>query len=129
MKNKENPNIKKDAAGYNRKYRYEDKNYIIRAPKDAGEIFMEGLILNHCVGRMGYIEAMNRHETVILFLRHKKNKKNPYYTLEIKNGKIQQAYGYKDKKTDWEQVGPFLEAFKEAKLNKNAGLIAVEVAG
>ena len=128
-KNKENPNIKKDAAGYNRKYRYEDKNYIIRAPKDAGEIFMEGLILNHCVGRMGYIEAMNRHETVILFLRHKKNKKNPYYTLEIKDGKIQQAYGYKDKKPDWEQVGPFLEEFKAAKLNKNADLNNIEVAG
>lgn len=128
-KNKENPNIKKDAAGYNRKYRYENKDYIIRAPKDAGEIFMEGLILNHCVGRMGYIEAMNRHETVILFLRHKKNRKNPYYTIEVKNGKITQAYGYKDKKPDWDKVEPFIEEFKTAKLNKNAGLNVVQVAG
>ena len=128
-KNKENPNIKKDAAGYNRKYRYENKDYIIRAPKDAGEIFMEGLVLNHCVGRMGYIEAMNRHETVILFLRHKKNRKNPYYTIEVRNGKIAQAYGYKDKKPDWDKVGPFIEEFKATKLNKNAGLNIVEVAG
>lgn len=128
-KNKENPNIKKDAAGYNRKYRYENKDFIIRAPRDAGEIFMEGLILNHCVGRMGYIEAMNRHETVILFLRHKKNRKNPYYTIEVKNGMITQAYGYKDKKPDWDKVKPFIEEFKAAKLNKNAGLNIVEVAG
>lgn len=128
-KNRENPNIKKDAAGYNKKYRFENENYVIRAPKDAGEIFMEGLILNHCVGRMGYIEAMNRHETVILFLRRKKDRKKPYYTLEVKNGKIKQAYGYKDKKPDWDKVGPFIDAFVAAKLKKNAGLNIVEVAG
>ena len=128
-KNKENPNIKKDAAGYNRQYRFENSDYIIRAPKDAGEIFMEGLILNHCVGRMGYIESMNRHETLILFLRKKKNKKQPYYTLEIKNGRIQQAYGYKDKKPDWEEVKPFLDAFKVSKLKKQKIENKVAVAG
>lgn len=128
-KNKENPNIKKDAAGYNRQYRFEDSNYLIRAPKDAGEIFMEGLVLNHCVGRMGYIESMNRHETLILFLRKKKNKKQPYYTLEIKNGMIQQAYGYKDKKPDWEEVKPFLDAFKVSKLKKQKIENKVAVAG
>ena len=115
-KNKKNPNIKKDAAEYNRKYRYQNKDYIIRAPKDAAEILMEGLKLNHCVGRMGYIEAMNRHETVILFLREKQYKDVPYYTLEIKDGKLVQAYGYGDKKPDWKNVSPFLEAFKKAKL-------------
>lgn len=115
-KNEKNPNIKKDAAKYNRNYRYQNKDYIICAPKDAAEIFMEGLKLNHCVGRMGYIEAMNRHETVILFLRKKTHKDVPYYTLEIKDGKLVQAYGYGDEKPDWEKVGPFLESFKEAKL-------------
>lgn len=116
-KNKKNPNIKKDAAKYNRKYRYQNEDYIIRAPKDAAEILMEGLRLNHCVGRMGYIEAMNRHETVILFLRQKKHRDVPYYTLEIKNGKLAQAYGYGDGKPEWEKVSPFLEAFQEAKLD------------
>ncbi len=128
-KNKENPNIKKDAAGYNRQYRFEDSDYIIRAPKDAGEIFMEGLVLNHCVGRMGYIESMNRHETLILFLRKKNNKKQPYYTLEIKNGEIRQAYGYKDKKPDWDDVKPFLDAFKASKLKKQKIKNKVAVAG
>lgn len=117
-KNRKNPNIKKDAAGYNRQYRYQNEKYIIRAPKDAAEILEEGLTLDHCVGRMGYIEAMNRHETVILFLRKKKAKNTPYYTLEVKNGTIKQAYGKSDKKPDWEEVGPFLEAFKQAKLEK-----------
>ena len=117
-KNRKNPNIKKDAAGYNRQYRYQNEKYIIRAPKDAAEILEEGLTLDHCVGRMGYIEAMNRHETVILFLRKKKAKNMPYYTLEVKNGTIKQAYGKSDKKPDWEEVGPFLEAFKQAKLVK-----------
>lgn len=117
-KNQKNPNIKKDAAGYNRQYRYQNERYIIRAPKDAAEILEEGLELDHCVGRMGYIEAMNRHETVILFLRKKKKKNIPYYTLEVKNGKIKQAYGKGDKKPDWEEVGPFLEAFKQTKLMK-----------
>ncbi len=117
-KNRKNPNIKKDAAGYNRQYRYQNEKYIIRAPKDAAEILEEGLTLDHCVGRMGYIEAMNRHEKVILFLRKKKTKNTPYYTLEVKNGTIKQAYGKSDKKPDWEEVGPFLEAFKQAKLEK-----------
>lgn len=115
--NMNNKNIKKDAAEYNRRFRYRNGDYEIRAPKDAGEIFMEGLRLNHCVGRMGYIEAMDRHETVILFLRRKAEKDVPFYTVEVKNGKIAQAYGYGDKKEEWESVGPFLEAFKDAKLN------------
>lgn len=116
-KNIENPNIKKDAAGYNRRYRYQNKDYIIRAPKDAAEIFMEGLLLNHCVGRMGYIESMNRHETVILFLRRRGEKETPYYTLEVKDGKIRQAYGYGDEKPDWEQVKPFIDNFTREKLS------------
>lgn len=120
-KNKKNPQIKKDAARYNRRYRYQNKDYVIRAPKDAGEIFMEGLTLNHCVGRMGYIEAMNRHETVILLLRKKTHKDIPYYTLEIKDGELTQAYGYGDKKPDWEKISSFLEAFKEAKLKDAKG--------
>lgn len=117
-KNKKNPNIKKDAAGYNRQYRYQNEKYLIRAPKDAGEILEEGLTLDHCVGRMGYIEAMNRHETLILFLRKRKEKDIPYYTLEVKNGQITQAYGKHDLKPDWEDVRPFIEAFKDAKLKK-----------
>lgn len=118
QKNKDNPNIKKDAAGYNSKYMYQNEDYIIRAPKNAGEIYAEGLLLDHCVGRAGYIESMNRHETLILFLR-KKNKPNiPYYTLEIQGGKIRQAYGKCDKKPDWDEVEPFLNAFTKAKLKK-----------
>ena len=117
-RNRKNPNIKKDAAGYNRQYMYQNKDYIIRAPKDAGEIYMEGLILDHCVGRAGYIESMNRHETVILFLRKKKAKNEPYYTIEVKNGKITQAYGKSDKKPNWEDVNEFLEQFKKVKLMK-----------
>ena len=117
-RNKKNPNIKKDAAGYNRKYMYQNKDYIIRAPKDAGEIYMEGMILDHCVGRAGYIENMNRRETVILFLRRKKAKGEPYYTVEIRNGEIKQAYGKGDKKPDWEAVKEFLDAFAKVKLMK-----------
>lgn len=115
-KNKKNPNIKKDAAEYNRRYKFQDEKYIIRAPKDAAEIVMEGVLLDHCVGRMGYIESMNRKETVILFLRKKSDRKIPYYTLEVKEGKIRQAYGKGDKKPDWEEVKPFIDAFEREKL-------------
>lgn len=115
-KNKKNPNIKKDAAGYNRMYKFQNEKYIIRAPKDAAEIVKEGVALDHCVGRMGYIESMNRKETVILFLRKKESKDIPYYTLEVKEGKITQAYGKSDKKPDWEEVKPFIDAFEKAKL-------------
>lgn len=118
QKNKDNPNIKKDAAGYNSKYMYQNEDYIIRAPKNAGEIYVEGLLLDHCVGRAGYIEAMNRHETLILFLRRKNKPNIPYYTVEVKGGKITQAYGKSDKKPDWEDVEPFLNAFTKAKLKK-----------
>lgn len=117
-RNQKNPNIRKDAAEYNKMYMYQDDKYLIRAPKNAGEIYKEGMLLDHCVGRAGYIEAMNRHETVILFLR-KKNKPNiPYYTIEIKGGKITQAYGTHDTQPDWDDVEPFINAFTKAKLKK-----------
>lgn len=117
-KNKKNPEIKKDAAGYNKQYMYQDDKYIIRAPKNAGEIYKEGVILSHCVGRAGYIEAMNRHETVILFLRKKDKPNIPYYTIEVKNGEIKQAYGKSDEKPDWDEVNPFLKSFTKARLKK-----------
>ena len=71
-------------------------NYTFVLPKELQELKAEGKALSHCVG--SYADRVARGETVILFVRQKEKVDNPLYTLEIKNGKIVQLRGMKNKK-------------------------------
>lgn len=59
---------------------------------------------------------MNRRETFILFLRKKKQRETPYYTLEVKiaNGKVKiiQKYAAYDRQPDIGAVNKVLTAWK-----------------
>jgi hypothetical protein len=70
---------------------YEDDNYIIRLPEDEDEISNEGFVLSHCVG--GYAQRHIVGATTIMFLRRKKNPDDPWYTIEVSNGRISQIHG------------------------------------
>lgn len=70
-------------------------NYTFVLPKELQELKAEGKALSHCVG--SYADRVARGETVILFVRQKEKIDNPLYTLEIKNGKIVQLRGKRNK--------------------------------
>jgi hypothetical protein len=64
-----------------KKYIYENDTLIIIPPKSEAELRREGKSLHHCVS--GYAEKHARGDTAILFIRHKTDVKEPYFTLEL----------------------------------------------
>ncbi len=72
-------------------YQFTRSGMLICAPKSAEEIVTEGQILHHCV--KGYVERVARHETTILFLRKEEAPGQPYYTIELRDNKVQQIRG------------------------------------
>lgn len=73
--------ISKNEEKTNERYRFESREYIIRAPHDYRELVEEGVRLHHCVAT--YATKVATLETVILFIRQKKQPDKPYFTLNI----------------------------------------------
>ena len=92
-------------------------NYTFVLPKELQELKAEGKALSHCVG--SYADRVARGDTVILFVRQKEKVDNPLYTLEIKNGKIVQLRGKRNKDADadaWEASKKLLSFAKKHKI-------------
>ncbi len=111
---RENPKIKLWVEELRTRYGFENKEYLIVPPKNAGEIIEEGRRLHHCVGGDNYLCNHNNGVAFILFMRKKEAPMEPYYTLEIdpKDNRIKQYYGKNDKKPDKEAVDAFLKIWK-----------------
>ena len=77
----------------------------------ASEIVDEGRYLHHCVGGDNYLRKHNDKTTIICFLRAKKNPEEPFITVELRNGKIEQWYGYLDEKPDEEKIDRWLKRY------------------
>ena len=107
--------MKKREEEINKKYYFEDKDYIIRAVKSTKEIIDEGATLHHCVG--GYAKNHAEGRTNILLIREKRNINRPYYTMEIKNNKIVQVRGLRNCDPD-KKLNKFLDEFKALKIEK-----------
>ncbi|MCR5374835.1 MAG: PcfJ domain-containing protein, partial [Lachnospiraceae bacterium] len=91
-------NIDEYTERISERYKVEAKNwqrtngiYSIIMPKNAEDIVREGSDLQHCVGRAGYIAAMAKNRTTILFLRENANINKSLLTLEVRDGKIMQC--------------------------------------
>lgn len=112
--------MKKREEAINKKYYFEDKDYIIRAVKNTKEIIDEGATLHHCVG--GYADKHAKGETNILVIREKKNIDKPYYTIEIKNNKIIQVRGLRNC-APGKKLNRFLDKFKALKIEKSKNKI------
>lgn len=85
---------KKIAAEYENlveQYQMIKYGFMILPPKTASEIVEEGHALHHCVG--GYVSRVANKECVILFLRDAEKPDIPFYTIELKNGKVVQIRG------------------------------------
>jgi len=66
-----------------------DEDYVLIAPKSADDLYVEGKTLNHCV--YDYVDRIAKKETAILFVRKKNYTDKPFYTVEIRNGKVTQC--------------------------------------
>ncbi len=90
---------------------YTDGSYSILMPSSAGDIIREGRMLHHCVGHGGYIERMARRQCRILFLRENKDITKPLITIEERNGKICQCYGFADSINRDVRIRDFIKEF------------------
>lgn len=81
---------------YNRLYATANHTLFIRAPHNHQEIIEEGKDLQHCVAT--YAKRIAAGETVILFVRRRKEPDEPYYTLNInpKDGHMIQCRGLRN---------------------------------
>lgn len=63
-------------------------------PTTPEELAAEGNALHHCVG--SYTDRVARKECVILFLRQCEDLNKPFYTVEVRGGKIAQVRGMRN---------------------------------
>jgi hypothetical protein len=96
-------------------YRFAFDGYLIRPAASANEIIDEGKRLRHCVG--GYTQRHADGQTSIFMIRKVADPDTPYFTMELKDGKITQTYGYKHLLPSGDLL-KLLDAFKKAKINK-----------
>ncbi|RGQ11318.1 hypothetical protein DWZ07_10075 [Streptococcus salivarius] len=75
--------------------------YAFIFPKNESEIVREGKHLHHCVGRYAK-EHFVYGSSIIVFVRDKTDRETPLYTLELKNDRIIQLRGERNKAADEE---------------------------
>lgn len=89
-------------ANKNQNLEHIGRKFVIKIPRQTIEIHNEAQCLEHCVRT--YIPRVIRGETLIAFLRDKKEPDEPLVTLEIKKGTLTQAYGKNDRKPKKEHL-------------------------
>lgn len=104
-----------------KKYEFEDNNFLITYPKRPIDVVVEGVKLNHCAKR--FMEPVGDGFTTILFIRKKQRPDVPFYTLEIRNGRIRQCHGKNNVNTSKNpKLQNFLKKFCEKyDINYNEG--------
>lgn len=117
------PAIAKMEKELNKKYGFETKSLLIRAPHDHHEIIEEGEKLNHCVA--GYAKEVAKGKTIILFIRQKAEPDKPYFTLELNpiTHSVLQCRGFGNCGYE-KDVEKFIEQWKKSKLSKKADTIS-----
>lgn len=71
------------------KYAWNKGGFIIRAAQTQEELRDEGAALHHCVA--GYAKSMADGNTAIFFIRRVEDADTPFYTLELREGKVIQC--------------------------------------
>lgn len=94
---------------YQELYPWTDGRYAVIVPKDLFSIKEEGHILHHCVGT--YTTRVANAECIILFIRDLKNPDRAFYTMELKNDRVIQCRGYRNRDMTAE-VKRFLDQYK-----------------
>jgi hypothetical protein len=90
---------------------YTDGIYSLILPKDGDDIRSEGSTLCHCVG--GYTSRVANGSTHILFLRKNEDIDKRFFTMEVRDNKIQQFYGYHDSFNKDKEIKNFVEEYAQ----------------
>jgi len=79
---------------------FEKVGFVCIIAKSPTELDIEGSILHHCVGGMGYDQKVIDEKSLIFFIRTAENPETPLVTVEysIKDKKVLQCYGDHDTK-------------------------------
>ena len=104
-------------AEKNGELEFANKDFVMRIPRSPKEIADEANELHHCVRT--YIPRVLKEQTLIMFLRDKDMVTQPLVTVEVKNGRVTQAYGINDSKPSDEQL-EFLRKWAKKKKLKMA---------
>lgn len=112
--NKKFKNIKKNYEKNRKMYDFETEEYIFRVASCAEDIIQEGQSLHHCVAASDrYFKRMDEGISFIVFMRKKREPTKSYYTVEIKDTKILQAYAAYDRQPDYQSVKKELNKWKQ----------------
>ena len=98
-------------------YFFSKGGYAIMPPKTAREIVTEGHTLHHCVH--SYVERVAKGRCVVLFVRQKNNIKEPFYTVEVQDGKVIQIHGTRHS-APTPEVKAFLDLWERKKLTASS---------
>lgn len=101
-----------------KKLKYKSNGLVARPFTNTGEIIYEGKKLDHCIGQ--YIEKYAKGTTSILAIRKENEIDEPYYTMEVANGRVKQYYGF-DNNIGTEkdpEVIDFVNAYEKEVLNQ-----------
>lgn len=88
------------------KFIFEEKDFIIEPFESQDELIEESKHLGHCIRT--YAKDYAYKETELYKIRLKNNKQEPYYSLEFKDGKVQQC-----RTTNNKSATPEIEKFYE----------------
>ena len=91
---------------------YENKEYIVIAPKSSNDVIDEGYQLGHCVG--SYVSRIVAGETNILFVRYKSTPTESLVTVEVNDNAICQYRG-KGNRSVTEEEKDFLKEWATAR--------------
>lgn len=81
--------LKKDAGILDGKI--QDKDYILKVPRNWQDLRTEGETLGHCVG--GYVPHIAERQCDVYFIRKKSDPEKPFFTVDWRKGRIAQCQG------------------------------------
>lgn len=88
-------------------------DYAVVVPDKVADLIYEGNMLQHCVG--SYVKNIIKSSTQIMFLRSKKERKDPLITMEVRNDRVTQVRGQGNRLPDPEEaaaVSKFAKKFE-----------------
>jgi len=90
------------------KLTFEHNGLIVIPAASTGEIIAEGVMLKHCIG--GYCKGYADGRYDLYFIRRVDEPEDPYYSIEIREGRLVQCYGYNHAKAT-EEIQNFIDLF------------------
>jgi len=99
------------------KLTFEHNGLIVIPAASTGEIIAEGVMLKHCIG--GYCKGYADGRYDLFFIRRVDEPEDPYYSIEIREGRLVQCYGYDHAKAT-DEIQNFIDLFIKTMFKKQS---------